>query len=48
MYSTDEYNTEEYMELKTILGCMAVNTFGDYVYFKNMTDPPMNIIIVSY
>ena len=35
-YSTDESDTEEYMELKKCcIGCMVDYTFGDYINFKN-------------
>ena len=39
MHSTDISDTEEYMNFskECCIGCITAYTYGDYVYFKNMT-----------
>ena len=39
---TDESDKEEYMEFSRncCIDCMPDYTYGDYVYFRNMTDTP--------
>ena len=41
-HSTYESDKEEYMEFSRnyCIGCMTAYTYGDYVYFNNMTDTP--------
>ena len=48
LHSIDKSDTEEYMEFsrKCCIGCMEAYTYGDCVYFNNMTDKPNNIIII--
>ena len=42
LHSRDEYDTESYMGFtrKCSKGCMSDNIYGDYAYFKRITDTP--------